>query len=79
MEVLAWIRQQPSLSHLPVIILTSSTQEEDIRRAYGNQANGYLVKPSDPEELHAMVQAIRDYWLNQNREAIKPWNLLPSE
>jgi len=79
MEVLAWLREQPSLSHLPVFILTSSSQEEDIRRACGYEANGYLVKPSDPEELRSMVQAIQDYWLQQNRQAIKPWNLLPSD
>ena len=79
MEVLQWIRQQPSVSTLPVVILTSSTQDEDIHLAYLNGANGYLVKPSDPEELVIMVKAIQDYWLKQNRQAQKPWNQLPTQ
>jgi len=79
MEVLLWLRQQSSVSTLPVVILTSSMQDEDINLAHHNGANGYLVKPSDPDELQVMVRAIQDYWLNLNREALKPWNKLPSD
>jgi DNA-binding response OmpR family regulator len=77
MEVLQWLRQQSSVSTLPVVMLSSSTQDEDIHLAYRNGANGYLVKPSDPEELQLMVRAIHDYWLKQNRQTLKPWNQLP--
>jgi len=66
LEVLKWIRHEPSLSALPVIILTSSMQEDDICRSYHHGANAYLVKPSDPEALQIMVKAIHDFWLKQN-------------
>ena len=70
MEVLQWIRHQPSISTLPVVILSSSTQDEDIRLAYSRGANGYLVKPSDPDDLKVMVSAIAEFWLKQNRQAL---------
>ena len=73
-EVLEWIRQQPSVSSLPVIVLTSSMQEDDICRAYDLGANAYLVKPSDPEALQVMVKAIDDFWLKQNHQNKKSRN-----
>src|SRR5579871_6188261 len=44
LEVLAWIRNQPHLKRLPVILLTSSSQTADINRAYDLGANSFLVK-----------------------------------
>ncbi len=67
LEVLKWIRNEPSISTLPVIVLTSSLQDADIHRAYIQGANAYLVKPSAFEELIRMVKTIRDFWLSQNR------------
>jgi DNA-binding response OmpR family regulator len=67
LEVLKWIRVHPSVCMLPVVVLTSSNQESDIHRAYINGANGYLVKPSKPDEMLVMARAIKDYWLGQNR------------
>jgi CheY-like chemotaxis protein len=67
LEVLEWIRHQPGISILPVVMLTSSDQESDIHRAYLLGANGYLVKANKPEEILAMVKAIKDYWLTVNR------------
>jgi CheY-like chemotaxis protein len=48
LEVLAWLRDQPdaSLKKLPVIVLTSSRQSEDIDRAYELGANSYMAKPT---------------------------------
>ncbi|HZZ58993.1 MAG TPA: response regulator [Opitutaceae bacterium] len=51
LDVLCWIRQQPELRRLPVIILTSSAQDRDIASAYSLGANGYLVKPSNAAGL----------------------------
>jgi CheY-like chemotaxis protein len=65
-EVLAWLRQQPALHTIPVIILTSSTQESDVHKAYALGANAYLVKPPGPEELTVMVETIRAFWLTLN-------------
>jgi CheY-like chemotaxis protein len=65
-EVLQWVRSQPGLSHLPAIIFTSSHQETDVEEAYARGANGFLVKPSTPDALLAMVLAVRDFWLRHN-------------
>jgi CheY-like chemotaxis protein len=67
-EVLRWVRSQPGLSHLPAIVFTSSHQESDVEEAYARGANGFLVKPSTPDALLAMVLAIRDFWMRHNVE-----------
>jgi CheY-like chemotaxis protein len=67
LEVLTWIRGHPPLRVLPVIMLTSSSRPEDINRAYLQGANGYLVKPGDPNQMVSMVKSIKDFWLTHNR------------
>lgn len=62
-EVLTWMRQDPGLKRLPVIMLTSSGQPGDISRAYDAGANAYHVKPSGFDELLAFVEAVKAYWL----------------
>ncbi len=66
LEVLAWIRQQPDLKRLPVIMLTSSLLPGDINRAYDLGANSYLIKPPDLETLVALARTIDQYWLHTN-------------
>ena len=66
LEVLKWIRQGGTLS-IPVVILTSSENENDIVAAYELGANAYLVKPSDIRQLAEIAKAIKDFWLIQNR------------
>ena len=66
MEVLKWIREQPDLKMVIVLIFTSSKLPPDISKAYFHGANSYLVKPSDPGDLPAMVKMITTYWLNLN-------------
>lgn len=70
-EVLEWIRKEPSVRTLPVIVLTSSLQDSDIHRAYTHGANAYLAKPSQPEGLIAVAQTIKDFWLTLNRTVQK--------
>lgn len=67
LDVLKWIRTSPSCCTLPVIMLTSSSQESDIHRAYILGVNSYLVKPGRPDELLDMVNTIRDFWLKMNQ------------
>lgn len=62
-EVLKWIRQQPALKTLPVLVLTSSVQTTDIDRAYRLGANAYLEKPSDGNKLLDLVKLIKGFWL----------------
>ena len=66
LDVLQWIRTQPALSGMPVVVLTSSNQEKDIHRAYLLGANGYLIKPGDPNDLIRLVGNVRSYWLSGN-------------
>lgn len=65
-EVLAWIKEQPLLRSIPVIILTSSRESIDLKQAYDLGANSYLVKPARPDELLRMVEQIDAYWLGLN-------------
>ncbi len=67
LDVLKWIRTSPSCCTLPVIMITSSNQDSDIHRAYILGVNSYLVKPGKPDELLAMVNTIKDFWLNLNQ------------
>jgi CheY-like chemotaxis protein len=66
-QVLEWMRQQPQLRRLPVVIFTSSSRPDDIVRAYEVGANAYLVKPNALGDLTAQVTALRDFWLGHNR------------
>ena len=66
LEVLRWMREQPGLKTLPVIILTSSRLGPDIERAYELRANAYLVKPSSPPELREIAMGIKQFWLELN-------------
>lgn len=66
LQVLAWIREQPALKPLPVVIFSSSSQARDIDNAYALGANSYLVKPTDVAELGRIIEAIRVYWLETN-------------
>jgi CheY-like chemotaxis protein len=66
-DFLAWLRQQAKLRMLPVVVLTSSNNEADMREAYEIGANGFLVKPRTQEKFQAMAEAFAKYWLNWNR------------
>jgi CheY-like chemotaxis protein len=66
-EVLEWLRQQPGLRRLQVIIFTSSELPEDIDRACDLGANSYLVKPGAFENLQQVARALDTYWLKLNR------------
>jgi CheY-like chemotaxis protein len=65
-EVLSWIRSNPSTRRLLVVLLTSSRETTDVRKAYELGANGYLAKPGSAAQLIEMVRAIRSYWLELN-------------
>jgi CheY-like chemotaxis protein len=66
LEVLEWLRGQPRLRRLPVIIFTSSRESSDIDRAYDLGANSYLVKPVSFDQLKEMVRNVNHYWLDLN-------------
>jgi chemotaxis family two-component system response regulator Rcp1 len=61
-EVLEDIKSDPTLKHIPVVILTSSQAEEDIIRSYRLHANCFITKPVDLEQLTKVVQGIEHFW-----------------
>lgn len=63
-EVLAEVRDDPDLSKIPVIVLTSSNAQEDVVKSYELQANAYLTKPIDPTEFIEMVHSFEAFWLS---------------
>jgi CheY-like chemotaxis protein len=66
LEVLRWIREQPALRKLVVIILSSSRESRDIEKAYLLGASSFLVKPLTLEARLTMVRCIKSYWLELN-------------
>lgn len=66
LEMLGWIRQHDRLKHLPVIMLSGTLNSDDLKGAYGLQANSYLIKPGNFDELVEMVKAINLYWSSLN-------------
>lgn len=57
-EVLKWIRSQPHLSHLKVVMHSTSDVAEDVDRARHLRADGYIAKETRPEKLAALLEAI---------------------
>lgn len=62
-EVLAEIKADPDLREIPVIVLTTSHAERDVRDAYRLHANSYIVKPVDLEQFLTAVRSIEQFWL----------------
>jgi CheY-like chemotaxis protein len=66
-EVLAEIKNDPSLLSIPVVVLTTSQAEYDVRIAYNLHANCYITKPVDLDEFLQVVKSIGDFWLSTVR------------
>jgi chemotaxis family two-component system response regulator Rcp1 len=62
-QVLAEIKEDENLKHIPVVIFTVSKAEDDVLRAYDLRANCYITKPLDIEELFKIIRSIEDFWL----------------
>jgi len=65
-EALQWIRHQPELKRLLVIVFSSSGESGQINRAYDLGANSYLVKPFDYHQLTDLIRKLLMYWLDTN-------------
>jgi len=66
-EVLTWIRQQPGIRNLAVIVLTSSEDLRDVNQAYALGANSFLVKPLDFQNSVELARTLHRYWLKSSR------------
>lgn len=62
-EVLAEIKNDEDLKRIPIVILTTSSDEVDIFRTYNLHANCYVTKPLDFEQFLRVVRSIEDFWL----------------
>ena len=65
-EVLRKIKSDPDLKLIPVIMLTTSSREEEIVKGYENGANSYVTKPVDFREFVDRIKNIRLYWVLVN-------------
>lgn len=64
--VLQWRQDVDVAKHLPMVVFSSSSLRQDIQRAYALGANSYVVKPTAPERLERMVEALHDWWVDFN-------------
>ena len=68
-DVLKKIKQDQSLKKIPVIMLTTSSNQRDINTAYENHTNSYVTKPIDMEDFMKAVLKIEEFWLQLSKLA----------
>lgn len=62
--VLSEIKEDESLKHIPVVVLTSSSEEKDILAAYDHHVNAYVTKPVDLNDFLNVIKGLEDFWLS---------------
>jgi len=70
LELLRWIRLQRELRRIPVLVMTSETDDNFIQSAYDAGANSYLLKKFDEAEIDRAVNLITGYWLKLNESPL---------
>jgi len=73
-DVLVWLATQPQLKELPAVVLSSSSDDSDVRKARELGAREYFVKPHKFDELIKIVQQMQAHWLSTPT----PWKLIKS-
>jgi CheY-like chemotaxis protein len=63
-EVLKELKEDNILKRVPIVILTTSSAEEDIIKTYNNHANCYITKPVDFDQFLKVINSIEDFWLS---------------
>ncbi|MFQ5537279.1 MAG: response regulator [Gemmatimonadota bacterium] len=53
--------------HVPIVVYTTSSEPEEVRRAYAGGANCFLTKPADPLEIESLMAAVVGFWLDPAR------------
>ena len=61
-EVLAEVKQDQTLKHIPVVVLTTSKADEDIVKTYNLHANAYITKPVDLNRFVEIMHALEEFW-----------------
>jgi two-component system, response regulator len=70
-EVIEQLRNDPSTKRLPIVILTSSSEEEDIVTSYMQGANSYVRKPIRFADFTRAIEQVGNYWLLLNRTTVE--------
>lgn len=70
LQVLRRIKADPRTRSIPVVILTSSREQEDVARSYGLGVNSYVVKPASFDRFAESVRQVGTYWLSLNRSPL---------
>jgi CheY-like chemotaxis protein len=76
-QVLAQVKSDPELARIPIVVLTTSAAEEDIRRSYELHANAYVTKPVDAHQFMAAIKRIDDFFARVVRLPSQPHPLDP--
>lgn len=63
-EVLRNIKKNPDLLHIPVIMLTTSSNGKDISESYNNHVNCYITKPVEANRFQQVLSSIENFWIN---------------
>src|SRR5437868_3400163 len=66
-ELLRWIRAQPVIKRLPVIVFSSSLHEGDAALAYEEGANSFISKPTDFSKLVQMMKSLGEFWIRASK------------
>jgi CheY-like chemotaxis protein len=64
LEVLAEVKEHPEWKRIPVVVMTSSSQEKDVLAAYSRHANCYITKPINIDDFMEAVRSIEEFWLS---------------
>lgn len=67
LTVLGRIKEDPELKHIPVVILTTSDADSDVRSATDRFANSYLVKPIEYLQFVNLMRSVGEYWTEMNQ------------
>jgi CheY-like chemotaxis protein len=63
-EVLKHIKTSDSLKHIPVIMLTTSSDQNDINKSYQNHSNCYITKPVEVNKFIEVISTIENFWIS---------------
>ena len=60
--LLSYIRETPDLAHIPIVVITTSADQRDVKQAYAQHVSGYFIKPLEPMSFRRRLRAITNYW-----------------
>lgn len=72
LEVLKELKSSVSTRHIPIVMLTSSNNDGDVKTAYEYGANSYIIKPVDFDKFIVLTSTICDYWIGLNVKPEEP-------